>query len=114
MILLMEVILMSIFEAGMLICFGLAWPVNIYKSIKSKSTGGKSEVFLLIILVGYAFGITHKILYSRDIVLVLYIINVMMVLVDTGLYYRNKKYEAAQCQSELLDLDSKEENTVKV
>ncbi len=93
---------MSIFEAGMLICFGLAWPVNIYKSIKSKSTGGKSQVFLLIVLIGYALGIVHKILYSRDIVLALYVINAVMVMIDTGLYYRNKKYEAKQLQDKSL------------
>ncbi|MBZ9685862.1 hypothetical protein G9F72_005835 [Clostridium estertheticum] len=84
---------MSIFEAGMLICFGLAWPANIYKSIKSRSTKGKSSTFLIIVIVGYIFGIIHKILYSRDIILILYIINLLMVLVDLILYYRNKKYE---------------------
>lgn len=105
---------MSIFEAGMLICFGFAWPVNIYKSIKSKSTGGKSQMFLLIIILGYAFGITNKLLYDRDIVLVLYIINVIMVIVDTCLYYRNKKYEAEKLKDVSFDLDSKLENTVKL
>ena len=84
---------MSIFEAGILICFGLAWPANIYKSIKSRSTKGKSVTFLMIVILGYIFGIIHKILYSRDIVLVLYLINVLMVLVDLTLYYWNKKYE---------------------
>lgn len=86
---------LSIFEAGMLICFGLAWPANIYKSIKSRSTKGKSSMFLIIIVVGYIFGIIHKILYSRDVVLILYLINVLMVLVDLTLYYRNRKYEAS-------------------
>ena len=84
---------LSIFEAGMVICFGLAWPANIYKSIKSRSTKGKSVLFLIIVILGYIFGITHKILYSRDIVMVLYIINLLMVLVDLALYFWNKKYE---------------------
>ena len=81
---------MSIFEAGMLICFGAAWPMNIAKSLKTKSTKGKSLSFLLTIMVGYVSGITHKILYSQDIVMVLYIINLVMVSIDTGLYYYNK------------------------
>lgn len=81
---------MSIFEAGMLICFGAAWPMNIAKSIKTKSTKGKSLSFLLTIMVGYISGITHKILYSQDIVMVLYIINLVMVSIDTGLYFYNK------------------------
>ncbi|MEA4919949.1 MAG: hypothetical protein VB078_03380 [Clostridiaceae bacterium] len=82
---------MSIFEAGMLLCFGAAWPQNIAKSIKSKTTKGKSVSFLITILVGYICGIANKLIYSRDIVLVLYIINFIMVAVDTGLYFYNKK-----------------------
>ena len=81
---------MSIFEAGMLICFGAAWPMNIAKSLKTKSTKGKSLSFLLTIMVGYVSGISHKILYSQDIVMVLYIINLVMVSIDTGLYFYNK------------------------
>ena len=59
---------MSIFEAGMLICFGFAWPVNIYKSYKSRTAKGKSVFFLLIIILGYVFGIINKLLYNRDLV----------------------------------------------
>lgn len=77
----------------MLICFGLAWPANIYKSIKSRSTKGKSALFLMVVILGYIFGIIHKIIYSRDIVMILYFINLLMVLADLILYYRNKKYE---------------------
>lgn len=84
---------MSIFEAGMLICFGCAWPVNIYKSITSGSTKGKSLYFMLIVELGYIFGVIHKLLYSRDIVLFLYILNFAMVLVDIALYFRNRRRE---------------------
>jgi hypothetical protein len=84
---------MSIFEAGMLFCFGAAWPVNIYKSLKSRSTGGKSILFLFVLETGYVFGILNKILYSRDIVLFLYIINFLMVMVDIALFYRNRRIE---------------------
>jgi hypothetical protein len=86
---------MSIFEAFMLISFGIAWPVSIYKSIKSKSTKGKSFAFIMVILFGYACGITHKLLYSRDLVLILYFINFFMVAFDSILYVRNKKNEEA-------------------
>jgi len=82
---------MSIFEIFMLICFGFAWPTNIYKSIKSKSIEGKSVLFLYVVFLGYLFGILHKIIYSKDIVIVFYIINALMVLIDLILYYRNKK-----------------------
>jgi hypothetical protein len=84
---------MSLFEALMLLSFGAAWPTQIYKSYKSRKTAGKSVAFLYIVLFGYLCGITHKILYSRDIVLVLYIINFVMVSADVFLYYRNKALE---------------------
>jgi len=80
---------MSIFETGMLICFGIAWPLNIYKSLKSRTAAGRSLTFQWAILIGYVCGIIHKILYSNDIVLYLYIINLLMVTADTALYFRN-------------------------
>lgn len=89
---------MSVFEAGMLICFGLAWPANISKSIKSRSTKGKSLLFLLVVWLGYVFGIVHKLLYARDIVLFLYILNLSMVTVDIGLYLWNRKHEKSVAQ----------------
>lgn len=82
---------MSYFEIGMLICFGFAWPVNIYKSIKSKSIEGKSVLFLYVVFIGYIFGIAHKIIFNYDIVIIFYIVNATMVLIDGILYYRNKK-----------------------
>lgn len=85
---------MSIFEAGMLICFGVAWPLNIIKSWRSRTAAGKSIIFEYAIIVGYIFGIINKIVYSRDIVLVLYIINLVMVSADVVLYYRNRKLDA--------------------
>ena len=83
----------SVFEIVMLACFGVSWPINIYKSIKSQSNKGKSVYFLFAILLGYIAGIIHKLLYSRDIVMALYVLNALMVCVDIVLFYRNKKRE---------------------
>lgn len=80
---------MSIFEAIMLLCFGAAWPMNIYKSLTTRSVAGKSLAFLYAIEVRYLSGIIHKYLYSRDIIMALYIINFLMVMTDIILYYRN-------------------------
>lgn len=85
---------MNIFEAGMLLCFGAAWPANIYKSYKSRSTGGKSVLFLFILEAGYVCGIINKLLNARDAILVLYALNFLMVAVDICLFYRNKRLEA--------------------
>lgn len=84
---------MSIFEAIMLVCFGCAWPASIYRSIKSKSTKGKSVFFLIIIFIGYISGTIHKLMFSRDIVLALYILNACMVSIDMILYFMNRRRE---------------------
>ncbi|QTL97377.1 hypothetical protein GM661_04940 [Iocasia frigidifontis] len=81
---------MSIFEAIMLICFGAAWPLSIYKSYTSRDNSGKSISFLYIILIGYIAGIIHKLFYNYDLVIYLYILNFLMVVTDIMLYYRNK------------------------
>ncbi len=86
----------KIFEAIMLLCFGISWPISIYKSYTSRKVGSKSIVFLYAILVGYVAGVINKILYSPDIVLALYILNLIMVAIDTLLYYRNVRIEKAQ------------------
>lgn len=82
------------FECIMLICFGLSWPISVYKSFTSRSTKGKSVVFILAILIGYIAGIIGKIAGNLiNYVLVLYIINVVMVLTDLVMYFLNKKAE---------------------
>ncbi len=65
---------MSIYEIIMLICFGAAWPFSIYKSLKSKSTKGKSSLFMIVLIIGYVFGILNKLLVKYDYVIYLYII----------------------------------------
>ena len=84
---------MSFLEAGMLICFGAAWPANIVKSIKSRTTKGKSLPFLFIVLAGYVFGILNKVVHTPDIVLVFYLINFIMVAVDIAIWFRNRKLD---------------------
>ncbi len=74
--------------------------MNIAKSLRTKSTKGKSLAFLMVIELGYVAGITHKILYSQDIVMLLYIINFLMVGTDMTLYFiyrsREKKEKKAK------------------
>lgn len=84
---------MSIFEIIMIISFGAAWPFSIYKSYHSRKTGGKSPVFLGIVLVGYVGGILHKYFYSYDFVIYMYIFNFILVAIDLGLYFRNLNIE---------------------
>ena len=87
---------MSIFEVIMLVCFGAAWPVSIYKSWKSRQVGSKSARFLAMVLIGYISGIIHKIQNNLDPVVWLYALNGLMVSVDLMLYFRNKKIELSK------------------
>ena len=91
---------MSIFEIGMLVGFGFAWPSNIYKSIKSRTAAGRSILFQFAVLAGYICGIIHKILYSNDFVLYLYILNFVMVSIDTCLCLRNRRLDRQRAQQQ--------------
>lgn len=85
---------MKIFELIMLACFGISWPVSVYKSIKTRSTQGKSVVFILAIIVGYISGILGKIVNDQiNYVLILYCVNLFVVCVDLCLYFLNKRRE---------------------
>ncbi|MBR4881578.1 MAG: hypothetical protein IKU19_06560, partial [Clostridia bacterium] len=64
---------MQIFESIMLLCFGMSWPISVCKSIRSRSTKGKSAVFIMVIILGYISGIAGKIVNNQlSYVLVLY------------------------------------------
>ncbi len=83
---------MSIFEAGMLICFGASWPFAVYKTWKTKNVTSKSRLFLSLVMFGYVCGIINKILHSMDIVIWLYVLNLLFVTADLMLVliYRGK------------------------
>ena len=40
-------------EVIMLCCFGVSWPFNIAKSIRSRTAKGKSHIFEICVIVGY-------------------------------------------------------------
>jgi len=78
---------MSPFEALMLICFGVSWPISIAKALRTKKVEGKSPLFMAIICLGYLSGIVHKLLYAFDWVIALYTLNLLMVATDLSLYF---------------------------
>jgi len=85
---------MQIFEIIMLVCFGMSWPISVYKSIRSKSTRGKSVVFIIAIILGYISGIIGKIVnHQLSYVVVLYLINLIVVSIDLALYFVNARRE---------------------
>lgn len=78
----------SIFEAGMLICFGCSWPISLYKSIKAGTAKGKSIIFTVIIMLGYVSALIGKIITSVETkealpyTFYLYILNLVIVSCD--------------------------------
>ncbi len=85
----------EIFEILMIVAFGASWPVNVIKSIRSRTAKGKSLLFLLLIFVGYIFGIAGKIIGGnfKWYVLFFYVLNELMVGADLILYFRNRRLD---------------------
>ncbi|MCK4248365.1 MAG: hypothetical protein KAX15_01140 [Candidatus Omnitrophica bacterium] len=79
---------MSVFEFIMLFCFGVSWPISIAKSLRTKKVKGKSPMFMSIVGLGYVSGIIHKIIFSFDWIITLYIFNAIMVTWDLCLYFK--------------------------
>ncbi len=95
--------MVHLLEALMIICFGLSWPVSIYKSYTSRTAKGKSLFFEVFIWIGYVFGIVRKFLQlgidsSFDwlfyLGFVFYFINIIEITIDMLLYARNRKLDA--------------------
>ena len=91
------------FETVMIICFGLSWPLSVYKSWKSRTAKGKSILFEVFIWIGYVFGISKNFIMfsngSNSWVFFLgwafYFFNFIMITIDMVLYYRNSKLDKA-------------------
>ena len=103
-------VLVDLFEALTIFCFGLSWPISIRKSYISRTAKGKSLFFEVFLLIGYAFGIARKTIqvavlgYPLEgtgtlgtVIFILsflfYVLNFIEILVDVGLYFRNTKLD---------------------
>ena len=93
----------KILEATMLIMFGISWPFNLMKSIKTKSTKGKSLLFLILVDIGYIAGITSKFFSTSFVwatdwwVFAIYVINFLFVSADLAMYFINRANEKKLC-----------------
>ena len=84
----------QLFETIMLVCFGLSWPFNIAKSLRSGTAKGKSLQFEICIVIGYLFGIAGKFIGGNvTYVLVVYVPDVLMVCTDIVLTCRNRRLD---------------------
>ena len=94
----------EILEAMMVLSFGISWPLNIIRSLRAKTTKGKSLLFLCFIFFGYIAGITSKFMNesymanfaTKWYVLFFYVLNLVMVSIDFCLYFRNVKLDRAR------------------
>ena len=90
----------EILETLMIIGFGVSWPMSIHKSYTSRSTKGKSVLFLFCIFFGYWCGIASKLLaHNLNLAFWFYIPNTIMVGTDIFLYFRNRRLERAAGQT---------------
>ncbi len=81
-------------EACMVIAFGISWPMNIVRSLRSRTAKGKSLLFLVFILLGYVAGIASKLISGNiTYVFFFYVLNLLMVSFDTVLYFRNRRLD---------------------
>lgn len=92
----------ELFEIGMIVCFGISWPLNLVKLLKSKTAKGTSLLFLFLIETGYISGIISKFInptYMADFsrkwyVLIFYFINLIVVMLNIIVYFRNRKLDS--------------------
>ena len=88
-------------ETIMIICFGLSWPLLVYKSWKCRTVKGKSLLFTMFVWVGYIFGIAKNFILfasgSNSWIFFLgwafYFFNFLMISIDILLYFRNRKLD---------------------
>ncbi len=82
------------FEATMMICFGISWPVAVIKTLRSRRVEGKSFHFLVLVFLGYLAGLMSKAIladfsfWRLQPVTALYAFNAIMVATDGLLYVR--------------------------
>ena len=93
----------QVFEVIMLVCFGLSWPFNIAKSLRSRTAKGKSLWFEVCVIVGYLCGLTGKFIGGNvTYVVVFYLLDITMVTIDLVLTIRNKLLDQAAQKEEMV------------
>ena len=89
----------DVFELFMIVCFGVSWPLNIIKAWKARTAKGSSVPFYFLILFGYLFGITSKVIKLRHgistpgYVWFMYILNSIVVSVGIAVWFRNRRLD---------------------
>ena len=80
----------QILEFAMLFTFGFSWPFAIAKTLRAKRVDGKSPMFMIIVLIGYACGIAARLLdenKGNDWLVFVYLLDMALVSTDLSLYF---------------------------
>ena len=91
----------DVLELLMIVCFGVSWPLNIVKAWRARTAKGASVFFYCLILAGYLFGITSKIIKLRNgvstpgYVWFFYILNACIVSIGIAVWFRNRRLDKA-------------------
>ena len=81
--------LAEILEFGMLFAFGFSWPFAIARTYRAKRVDGKSPMFMIIVIIGYLFGIAaHLVEGSKLWLCWVYLLDMALVSTDLALYFR--------------------------
>ena len=84
----------EILEFAMLFAFGFSWPFAIARTYRTKRVDGKSPMFCVIVIVGYACGIASHLVEGTKLWLVLvYLVDILLVSIDLALYFRYRRNE---------------------
>lgn len=87
----------QILESVMLLCFGVSWPLNAYKSYQAQTAVGTSWQFIMLITLGYVAGIAGKFLSGNiNWVLIVYLLNLVFLGANWAVYFRNVRLDKAR------------------
>ena len=76
----------------MLFAFGFSWPFAIARTYRAKRVDGKSPMFMIIVIIGYLFGIAaHLVEGSKLWLCWVYLLDMALVSTDLALYFRYSK-----------------------
>ena len=89
--------LAEILEFGMLFAFGFSWPFAIARTYRAKRVDGKSPMFMIIVIIGYLFGIAaHLVEGSKLWLCWVYLLDMALVSTDLALYFRYSRRSSGE------------------
>lgn len=96
-------------EIAMVLSFGASWPLNAMKAYKARTAKGTSIAFLSLIIFGYICGIISKFMNpsymaqfaDKWYTVIFYILNLVVVSINLGIYFRNKALDAKREKGEI-------------